>query len=621
MKHKPGGSASAYTQNVRQVTNYRAGYSNAANGIVLPAGGATLTSQATPQTLTIADYVTAIVAAGDKVNLGLVDTNALVALAIAAAPIQIAGMPSSVTAGVYFAYLDDLAAQIAAGGAAGIASLGATAAYVADAVLLAQYIAQSKPFLQQVLSLPQPTRATASTALAIANAYANIVLMYSDAYRVVFQDFLHNQRISSYGFGGGDYWHSLLNSYEMGVQTNVAFASVFRLTPVVDSASYGYNQANHGPLPAHNRDMVILANGFADNSFGGTSSYAYGIALDSSNRVYYGDRRVVRRIDQTTGNITVVPTASSFSNSLTIRTISGVERIFYIVMTVGGVGADGIWSCALDGSDAIQYTGSQCYSLQDIKFDSAGNMYALDSYHNCVWKWAAGFAYNTPPTKWAGYLYDAMFRPETVPFGGVYTGSAGTTALTTNLSWPHAMAFDSQDNLYVSCAYSRDYTTRPASLLDKISPDEGVYVRVIKITQAGNTSVYAGDGTFSGCNGLGKIATQMTFQIIDGLVFDRYDNLYMSDFYNERVLRVDAVSKIVTQVAGYPISTCLPLPGNGYANVDPYYSVTPFAPSGRLFRPKRLAIDSSGNLYTPNAFVWNICKIPVAGSNFALSPT
>ena len=614
MKHKPGGSASAYTQNVRQVTNYRAGYSNYANGIVQrPGGGGTLSTQAAPQTLTIGDYVTAIVAAGDKVNLGLVDTNALVALAVAAAPIQVAGMPSSVEAGVYFAYYDNLAAEIAAGGAAGIAALAATAEYVADAVLLAQYVAQSKPFLQQVLSLPQPTQATASTALAIANAYANIVLMYSDAYRLLFQNFLHNQRISrSGGIGGIDYYNSLLNSYEMGVQTNVAFASVFRLTPVVDSASYGYNQANHGPLPAHIRNTVILASG---NSYLG--EWSNFIAIDSSNRVCYGNNTWAPRIDQTTGNVTEIPNLYTGTQDITIKTIGGVERIFFLRPDGSGIAgrSDGIFSITLDGSDVIQYSSGGCSGLQDIKFDSAGNMYALDSYHNCVWKWAAGFAYNTLPTKWAGYLYDSRFRPTSVPFGGVYNGSAGTTALTTNLSWGRSMAIDSQNNVYVACAYTRDYTTIPGSVLrNTIDPAEGFYVRVIKITQAGNTSVYAGDGNFSGCNGLGKIATQMTFQLIDGMVFDRYDNLYMTDAFNERVLRVDAVSKIVTQVGGYPINT------NNLLSPTTF-SITPFAPSGKAFRPKKIAIDSLGNLYTSNASACQICKIPVAGSNFALSPT
>lgn len=100
--------------------------------------------------------------------------------------------------------------------------------------------------------------------------------------------------------------------------------------------------------------------------------------------------------------------------------------------------------------------------------------------------------------------------------------------------------------------------------------------------KTGLIATYAGNGTpsFSGDGGL---AIDATISSPAGLALDGGGNLYFSDYQNSVVRRVDAVSGVITTVAGTPLRP-------GY-NGDG----TP-ATSAQLKLPESLAFDANGNL-------------------------
>ena len=64
---------------------------------------------------------------------------------------------------------------------------------------------------------------------------------------------------------------------------------------------------------------------------------------------------------------------------------------------------------------------------------------------------------------------------------------------------------------------------------------------------AGSGSTGSTNGSFSGDGG---VATSATLDFPSGLAFDRENNLYIADFSNHRIRKVDNQNGIITTVAG-----------------------------------------------------------------------
>ena len=99
--------------------------------------------------------------------------------------------------------------------------------------------------------------------------------------------------------------------------------------------------------------------------------------------------------------------------------------------------------------------------------------------------------------------------------------------------------------------------------------------------QNGIIVTVAGNGTY-GPSGVGGPAVNAGFSPA-GLCVDKSDNLYIADIYNNRVLEVDAVSGILTLVAG-----------NGTASSAGDYGP---ATQASLNRPFGVTVDSTGNIF------------------------
>ena len=92
----------------------------------------------------------------------------------------------------------------------------------------------------------------------------------------------------------------------------------------------------------------------------------------------------------------------------------------------------------------------------------------------------------------------------------------------------------------------------------------------------------AGTGV-AGYSGDGGQAVDAQIGLIQGLALDDAGNLYMADYFNNRVRRVDAVTGVITTVAGNDTAG---LDGDGGLAVD-----------ANLYQPTGLAFDSNGDLY------------------------
>ena len=162
-------------------------------------------------------------------------------------------------------------------------------------------------------------------------------------------------------------------------------------------------------------------------------------------------------------------------------------------------------------------------------------------------------------------------------------GGAATSAW---LSSPIGVATDTGGNFYIA---------------------DAAFFRIRKVTAAGVISTVAGNGTigFSGDGGPAtSAALDPPINTYQGIAVDSAGNLYIADFSNNRVRKVNTAG-IISTVAG----TGLPIAsGDGGP-----------ATSAGLAGPQGVAVDASGNLYIAEVLSARVRKVTPAGiiSTFA----
>ncbi len=365
-----------------------------------------------------------------------------------------------------------------------------------------------------------------------------------------------------------------------------------------------------------------------------------GLAVDARGDVFVADtdNHRVRRIDATSGVITTVvgTGASGYSGdgeaatSTTLWSPLGValdangnlfvadtenQRLRRIDAATGlttTVAGDGGWGFAGDGGPAAD---AQMRSPYGVAVDHAGHVYVADTFNHRLRRVDAttgliatvagvgiagtsrdgGAATSAPLATPYGLATDAlgnllvvdtyMFRLRRIDAAtGVISTLAGTgtygsagdggPATEAQLASPRGVAVDPAGNLYIA---------------------DGDNHRVRRIDAAtGVITTIAGTGTL-GDIGDGGPATDAQLRYPFGVAVDGLGNVFVVDRESHRLRRIDAVTGVITTVAGTGIAGDV---GDGGA-----------ASNAQLDEPSGVAVDDAGNVYVADALNSRIRRI------------
>lgn len=156
-----------------------------------------------------------------------------------------------------------------------------------------------------------------------------------------------------------------------------------------------------------------------------------------------------------------------------------------------------------------------------------------------------------------------------------FSGDSGQ-CITAELNYPRGVTFDGAGNLYIA-----DYFNQ----------------RIRKINTAGVITTVAGNGNY-GFSGDGGQATATELHAPSDVKFDAVGNMYIADFNNHRIRKVNTTG-IISTVAG-----------NGTAG---FSGDGGQATSAELWFPHCIVFDAIGNMYIADDFNNRIRKVNTAG--------
>ncbi len=237
-----------------------------------------------------------------------------------------------------------------------------------------------------------------------------------------------------------------------------------------------------------------------------------------------------------------------------------------VISTVAG---NGIQDYTGDGGAA---TNASFWSPNGVAVDSSGNIFIADRYNNRIRKVDTNGIVSTV----AG---NSPFGVET----GRYSGDGGA-ATSASLNTPYEVALDAMGNIYIA---------------------DGFNMRIRKVNTSGVISTVAGNGT-QGYSGDGGVATSAALAGVGGVAVDAAGSIYIADYFNERIRKVDT-NGIISTVAGNGSS--------GYSGDEGA------ATSASFTQPIGVAVDAAGNIYIADYFNNRIRKVsggavPIALASF-----
>jgi len=223
-----------------------------------------------------------------------------------------------------------------------------------------------------------------------------------------------------------------------------------------------------------------------------------------------------------------------------------VRRVDYatgIITTVAGTGSRGV---AGDGGLA---TDAQLNDPASVALDALGHLYIAETLNNRVRRVDAATGIIT--TVAGSGLINGGFSGD----GGLATDAA--------VGRPLGVAVDAEGNLFIA--------------------GNNRVRRVDSVTGVITTMAGTGISGFSGDRGP---ATEAQLNTPYGVAVDLSGNLYIADTFNERIRRVNAITGVITTVAGS---------GSPYAGG--FSGDGGLAKIAQLDFPRDLAFDSAGNLF------------------------
>lgn len=284
--------------------------------------------------------------------------------------------------------------------------------------------------------------------------------------------------------------------------------------------------------------------GLADQS---SISGSFGIVVDGAGNVFISDfnNSRVRKVD-TNGIISTVAgngtngfsgdggaaTNASLANPSGLA-LDAVGNLFIadygnnyvrkldtngIITTVAG---NGLGTYSGDGGAA---TNASLFNPFGLAFDSVGNLYIADSDNNVIRKVDTSGVITTVPGYYpvypAGVALDASGNLYVADCNSLAVEKVDTNGIVTTIysiiSWPRGVAVDAAGNVYIAAFYDN---------------------RVQVLDTNGIINTVAGNGItgYSGDNG---DAMNASFNSLNALAMDNHGNIFVSDFYNNRVRAV-----------------------------------------------------------------------------------
>lgn len=241
----------------------------------------------------------------------------------------------------------------------------------------------------------------------------------------------------------------------------------------------------------------------------------------------------------------------------------------YTIQTVAGGGTGCTGGDALgNGCLATQAILGTTGNLQGVTVDAAGNIYVADSGNSQIRR------------------VDANTGVLTLVAGGSTICAAALDAYGDGCSTNFGAGITNGTKLYkiTSIAFAKNgdiYFTGGGSLVQKISAATGVMSVVAGVTSpSGKTGTYQ-----SGYTGDGGLATAAKVNIPRGVAVDANNNVYIADYTNNVVRKVDGTTGNITTIAGSTAGTAGSTGDGGPAA------------SALLYAPSNAAVDGYGNLY------------------------
>ncbi len=294
-----------------------------------------------------------------------------------------------------------------------------------------------------------------------------------------------------------------------------------------------------------------------------------GVTVDAAGNIYIADRAtsVIRKVNKA-GIISTVAGFAGEKNQFSGDGGAATKASIYIASNHNGMAVDaaGNLYIADDGHHRIRKvdlagtittvagnghinfsgdggpaTAATVWRPSDVALDRAGNLYIADTNNSRIRK-----------VDKAGIITTVAGN------GSIGNNGDGGPATSAALFYPMGVAVDGAGNIYIA--------------------DQNAY-NVRKVDTAGIIHTVAGNAAF-GFSGDGGPATDAMFAAPYSVAADGSGNIYIADYGNIRVRKVDS-SGIVTTIAGGPH----PSLGDGGPSTD------------ALVQPAGVAVDSAGNLY------------------------
>lgn len=363
-------------------------------------------------------------------------------------------------------------------------------------------------------------------------------------------------QILASGGSGGNQFTLATGTLPAGLSLNQNTGSISGVPTASESRTVSITVTDNSSATATTSSFSITTgwtvttyagNGLSTTSGNGGQATSAGMQphslfVSQDGSVYFGDvtANSIRRINSS-GVVTLITNTSGQPTGIAVKDNGD---IYY---SNWGMNAVVTKFTASNSSTATWSSGASLTYPRGFAFDSSGNLYVAAQSGNVVMK----------------YLPDGTSSTYVGTGIGSSTGDGGA-ATSATINAPMDIAMDLNGNLFIA---------------------EFGSARIRKVTSAGIISTVLGDGA-SSYAGDGGLASSAKTTGAWGITTDGGGNIFFAERQSGTIRRIDAVTGIVTRVAGL---------GSAGTNGSPINGISSVATFGNLLM--QIKFDQLGNLY------------------------